>query len=200
MRRKLSHTATGPLNRPTEIRDQYTCRCLAVYPVYLGNLHADGTARMKTLLLIISHLVVGLIGFAAGIYVLPILTAPPAPETAEVQAIAAQAQFSGEFRRDLQGSDALHWGEGRVSIGRDAISLQGSIAPGPDYRLYLSPEFVETEAEFERLKGRMVQVGEVKTFENFVVPMSPAIDPAAYDSVIVWCESFGEFITAAKYR
>ena len=155
---------------------------------------------MKTPLLIVSHLVVGLIGFAAGIYVLPILTAPPPPETAEVQAIAAQARFSGEFRRDLEGSDALHWGEGTVSIGRDAISLQGSIAPGPDYRLYLSPEFVETEAEFERLKDRMVQVGDVKTFENFVVPMSPAIDPSAYNTAIVWCESFGEFITAAKYR
>lgn len=155
---------------------------------------------MKTPLLIISHLVVGLIGFAAGIYVLPILTAPPAPETAEVQAVAAQAQFTGEFRRDLEGSDALHWGEGTVSIGRDAISLQGRLAPGPDYRLYLSPEFVETEAAFERLKGRMVQVGDVKTFENFVVPMSPAIDPSAYNTAIVWCESFGEFITAAKYR
>ncbi len=155
---------------------------------------------MKTPLLIVSHLVVGLIGFAAGIYVLPILTAPPAPETAEVQAIAAQARFSGEFRRDLEGSDALHWGEGTISIGRDAISLQGSIAPGPDYRLYLSPEFVETEAEFERLKDRMVQVGDVKTFENFVVPMSPAIDPSAYNTAIVWCESFGEFISAAKYR
>ena len=103
---------------------------------------------MKTPLLIASHLLVGLVGFAAGIYLLPILTAPPAPEAAEVQAVAAQARFHGEFRRDLQGSDALHWGEGTVSIGSDAISLQGSIAPGPDYRLYLSPEFVETEAGF----------------------------------------------------
>ena len=155
---------------------------------------------MKAPLLIVSHLVVGLIGFAAGIYVLPILTAPPAPEAAEVEAVAAQAQFSGEFQRDLQGSDALHWGEGKVSVGRDAISLQGSIAPGPDYRLYLSPEFVETEAAFAQLKDRMIQVGEVKTFENFVVKVPPDIDPSAYNSVIVWCESFGEFITAARYR
>jgi hypothetical protein len=27
-----------------------------------------------------------------------------------------------------------------------------------------------------------------------------AIDPADYNSVIVWCESFGQFITAARYR
>ena len=80
------------------------------------------------------------------------------------------------------------------------VSLQGRIAPGPDYKLYLSPEFVETEADFIRLKRNMVQVGDVKTFENFVVALPESIDPSAYNSVIVWCESFGEFITAAEYR
>ena len=63
------------------------------------------------------------------------------------------------FRRDLDGSDFLHWGEGDVFVGRKLIALEGRIAPGPDYRLYLSPEFVETEADFARLKGSMVQVG-----------------------------------------
>ena len=85
-------------------------------------------------------------------------------------------------------------------MGREAITLAGKLAPGPDYKLYLSPEFVETEAEFLRLKSRMVRVGEVKTFENFVVPVPAGIDPAGYRAVVVWCERFGQFITAAKYR
>ena len=55
-------------------------------------------------------------------------------------------------------------------------------------------------AEFLRLKSRMVRVGEVKTFENFVVPVPAGIDPAGYSAVVVWCERFGQFITAAKYR
>jgi hypothetical protein len=46
----------------------------------------------------------------------------------------------------------------------------------------------------------MARVGDVKTFENFIVPVPKGIDPAAYRAVIVWCESFGQFITAAKYR
>jgi hypothetical protein len=46
----------------------------------------------------------------------------------------------------------------------------------------------------------MARIGDVRTFENFVVPVPEGIDPAAYNTVIVWCESFGEFITAAKYR
>lgn len=150
--------------------------------------------------LLVSHGIVAIAGFAAGIYALPILIAPPAPSHSEVTAAAEGARFSGEFRRDLKDSDMFHWGEGRVSIGGDAISLMGKLAPGPDYKLYLSPEFVETEAAFTHLKQRMVRVGDVKTFENFVVPVPPEVDPAQYNAVIVWCESFGEFITAARYR
>ncbi|TNI64966.1 hypothetical protein CF133_22955, partial [Aeromonas salmonicida] len=93
-----------------------------------------------------------------------------------------------------------HWGEGEVSVGPDAITLMGRLAPGPDYQLYLSPTFVESEADFARLKGQMVRVGPVKTFDNFIVPLPPEVDPARYTSVIIWCESFGQFITAARYR
>ena len=157
--------------------------------------------RTRTaLLLAVTHAAVAAAGFGAGIYALPILIAPPAPAASEVTAAAAQAKFTGTFRRDLKDSDALHWGEGRVSIGPDSVSLVGRLAPGPDYKLYLSPEFVETEADFARLKPRMVRVGDVRTFENFVVPVPEAIDVANYTTAIVWCESFGQFITAAKYR
>jgi hypothetical protein len=157
--------------------------------------------KKRTLLaFLISHGLVGAVGFAAGIYVLPILIAPPAPTFSDVTAAAAGANYSGEFRRDLKDSDALHWGEGKVSVGREAISFTGKLAPGPDYKLYLSPEFVETKEEFIRLKQRMVRVGDVKTFENFVVPVPSAVDPSQYSSVVIWCESFGQFITAAKYR
>ena len=46
----------------------------------------------------------------------------------------------------------------------------------------------------------MVRVGDVKTFENFVVPVPAGIEPAKFSTVIVWCETFSQFITAAKYR
>lgn len=154
----------------------------------------------KILLYGTSHTLALAIGFAAGIYLLPILTAPAAPTASEVSARSTTAQFKGEFRRDLKDSDLLHWGEGTVSVGRDVITLAGRIAPGPDYRLYLSPEFVETKADFLRLKSTMARVGEVRTFENFIVPVPAAIDPGAYTTVIIWCESFGQFISAARYR
>ena len=155
---------------------------------------------MKKLLLLASHLVALAVGFALGVYALPILIAPPAPSTADVAAQADEALFEGQFRRDLKDSDALHWGEGTVSIGRTSIALAGELAPGPDYKLYLSPEFVETEADFKRLKPGMVRVADVKTFKNFLVPLPEGVDPARYTTVIVWCETFSQFITAAKYR
>lgn len=152
------------------------------------------------LVLLLSHFVVGVIGFGSGIYVLPILTAPAAPTSAEVRAAAGDADFNGRFRRDLKGSDRLHWGEGSVSIGRQSISFDGEIAPGPDYKLYLSPEFVETEEDFLRLKPEMISVGKIRTFDNFIVALPDAIDPSRFNTVVVWCESFDQFITAARYQ
>lgn len=154
----------------------------------------------KFIILSVSHLAIAFAGFAAGIYFLPILIAPEPPSHATVQAMAAKADYSGQFVRNLAGSDRLHWGEGAVSVSTSEVSLSGSLAPGPDYKLYLSPEFVETEADFLRLKDQMVQVGGVKTFENFVVDVSPSISVADYSAVVIWCEAFGQFITAAKYQ
>lgn len=147
-----------------------------------------------------SHTTVAVAGFAAGVYVLPTLVAPPAPTAEAVGQAASAALFTGQFRRDLKDSDALHWGEGTVAISADAVSLMGRLSPGPDYKLYLSPEFVETEADVLRLKAQMVRVGDVKTFDNFVVPVPAGVDVARYRAVVVWCETFKEFITAARYR
>jgi hypothetical protein len=154
----------------------------------------------KLVLLTASHLLIAVLGFALGIYTLPILTAPDAPSDEQVADLVSQGEFSGEFQRGREGSDFLHWGEGTISIGRDFVVLQGEVAPGPDYKLYFSPEFVETEADFERVKPRMARVGDVKVFENFIVPVPETINPNQYNTVIVWCESFGEFITSARYQ
>jgi hypothetical protein len=155
---------------------------------------------MRKLLLAASHLFAVALGFALGVYTLPILIAPPAPSAAEVRAQADKATFKGQFRRDLRDSDALHWGEGTVSVSRTSIALAGELAPGPDYKLYLSPEFVETEADFKRLRPSMVRIGDVKTFRNFLIAVPESVDPGRYNTVIVWCERFSQFITAAQYR
>ena len=155
---------------------------------------------MRGLLLIFSHAVALVVGVALGIYLLPILTAAPAPDAEALRASTEQATFTGTFRRDLTDSDALHWGEGRLYVGADTIAFQGRLAPGPDYRLYLSPAFVDTEADFASRRAEMVEVGPVRSFGDFMLPVPKSIDPAQFSAAIVWCESFGQFITAAEYQ
>jgi hypothetical protein len=61
-------------------------------------------------------------------------------------------------------------------------------------------EFVEKKKDFSTIKGRSVRVGDVKTFENFIVAMPKSLDASRYNTAVVWCETFSMFITAAKYR
>jgi hypothetical protein len=154
----------------------------------------------KLILLVLSHALVLVVGFVLGVYTLPILVAPDGPTAAQLATHARAATFKGEFQRSRKDSDALHWGEGSVTVGPDSIALAGRLAPGPDYKLYLSPEFVETEADFLRLKPRMLRVGDVRSFDNFLVALPSSADPSRYTTVVIWCERFGEFITSAKYR
>lgn len=154
----------------------------------------------RFILLLVTHGAVFAAGFALGVYLLPILTAPPSVDRAMLAESAKAAMFQATFSRDLKGSDFLHWGEGTVSITPDKIVHEGELAPGPDYKLYLVPEFVEDEASFMKVKDRSLRVGDVKTFDGFIVDLPAGSDINAYTAVLVWCEAFGEFITAAKYR
>ncbi len=154
----------------------------------------------RWLILATTHVAMLALGFAAGIYALPILTAPPAPNGAALAAAVRQALYTGRFERRLKGSDFVHWGEGNVKVSRDRIAHIGRLSPGPDYKLYLAPRFVRTKDEFLAIKHMSRRVGDVKTFDGFIVSVSPDIDVGAFSTVVIWCESFNRFITAAEYQ
>ncbi len=154
----------------------------------------------RSLLWAATNLLFAAIGFMAGIYMLPILIAPAPASPAQLEAAKTEALYQGQFRRDLKGSDWLHWGEGTLAIGRRSVAFQGRLAPGPDYKLYFSPEFIDNATDFLRLKSSLVRVGDVRSFGDFVLPLPPEFDPSRYEAVVIWCEAFGQFITAARYR
>ena len=154
----------------------------------------------RVVLLTISHGLAMAGGLALGIYLLPILIAPDAPSDTEVAMISDKAIFTAQFKRDLPGSDFLHWGEGQLSISTRRISFAGKLAPGPDYRMYLTSQLALNEQEFLAIKDRAVYIGDIKTFDNFILNLPGNIDPADFNAVLVWCETFGEFITAANYQ
>ncbi len=155
---------------------------------------------MRWLLLSTTHAVVLIVGFALGVYFLPILTAPKGPAPEMLAAMSKDALYKTEFKRELKGSDFFHWGEGEVSVSADKIVHNGNLAPGPDYKLYLVRKFVEDEKEFLSIKDAALRVGDVNTFNGFILELPEDVDVSKYTTVLVWCEAFGEFITAAKYR
>ena len=68
------------------------------------------------------------------------------------------------------------------------------------YKLYLLDQFVEHEDEFEPIKDSAVRIGDVKTFGGFLIDIPEGVDVNDFNTVLVWCEAFGEFITAAQYQ
>lgn len=156
--------------------------------------------KLRWLVLLITHAAVLGLGFALGVYALPILIAPESADRANLQRTASGALFTGRFERNLKGSDFLHWGEGQVSLMRDKIVHQGRLSPGPDYKLYLATEFVDTKDGFLKIKGQAARIGDVKTFDGFLVDVPTGVDIASYTTVVIWCEAFSQFISSARYR
>jgi len=154
----------------------------------------------KILILLVSHGVTAGLAFLAGVYSLPIIMATPDPTSGALALTIKNTRYVATISESLEDSDWLHWGEGRFSLGDDYIVFQGQLAPGPAYRLYLSPTFIETEEDFLQQKSTMVEVGKVNSFGNYILPVPADITIENYNSVIIWCESFGQFITAAQFR
>ena len=98
---------------------------------------------MRLLRFLITHSMALALGVMLGIYLLPILTAPEGPSVSEVTSSSQQALYKTRFHKKVAGSDLIHWGEGDVSISKTSISLMGSLAPGPDYFLYLTKNLVD---------------------------------------------------------
>ncbi len=155
---------------------------------------------MKFLGFLVTHTIALVLGVALGIYLLPILTAPEGPSVSEVTSSSQQALYKTRFHKDVAGSDLIHWGEGAVSINKTNISLMGSLAPGPDYFLYLTKNLVDTRDSFLEIKADSLKVGPIRTFDNFIVPLDESVDLEQYGAIVVWCETFSQFITSASYR
>ena len=108
--------------------------------------------------------------------------------------------YTTRFDRDHEGSDYFHWGEGDVRVYESTITFKGELAPGPDYRLYLAPRYIENEVGFLAIKAQSLEVGPVKTFNDFAFTNVSALGDPALNTLVIWCEAFGEFVTSARFR
>ena len=65
-------------------------------------------------------------------------------------------------------------GEGTIHVTDSRIWLDGEVAPGPDYRLYLTKMQVSSKQEFLDIKDDALQIAPIKAFRNFSVSV-PAV-------------------------
>ncbi len=142
------------------------------------------------------------VGFALGIYFLPIIIASEGATETQLSAAKENALARASFIRDLKGSDSMHWGEGELLIsmedGQLYATLDGEVAPGPDYKIYLTPMFVDDKDSFLAIKQDSHKVADIDGFNNFrtMLPVSTKVDD--YTAVVIWCERFEKFITAGR--
>ena len=79
----------------------------------------------KKVILLFTHTIVLIMGFGLGVYFLPILTAPKSLDVSTINEYEQKATYQTEFVKELKGSDFLHWGEAKVTISDDKVTVNG---------------------------------------------------------------------------
>lgn len=153
----------------------------------------------------------GLLGVAVGAGVMltayPFVFPPPlASEAAPLAQADAAPQSTFRFDASAPGRDPIHWADGSGALIRTdqgwvlRLDANFKAGPGPNFWLYLNTRAVGEEGDFEADAGRM-RLAKLRSFEgaqNYLLPAS--IDPAAFHTVTVWCETFGAYIASGALR
>ena len=74
------------------------------------------------------------------------------------------------------------------------------MTPGPDYKLYRTPKYVDIKVGFEAIKAKIVSVGIIKAFENFGLPMPLSINANTYPAELARYEKFSMFISSTQLK
>ena len=151
--------------------------------------------------------VLGVVAGAAAMLIAYPFIFPP-PVAADAAPVARAAAIASTFRFDASapGRDAVHWADGTGSmIPTDdgwvlRLDANFKAGPGPNFWIYLNTRAVGDEGDF-LADGKRVRLAPLRAFEgaqNYVVPAT--LDPKAFHSVTVWCESFGAYIASGALR
>jgi hypothetical protein len=125
----------------------------------------------------------------------------PEAERAMPEMQGQQVAATGEFIR----ISPVHWAEGRVTIYQlpDNSKIMRfedfSSANGPDLRVVLSASDAPETAQDMRLNNLDLEIGRLKGnigSQNYTIP--PQIDLRQYNSVVIYCRSFGVIFSYAR--
>ena len=98
--------------------------------------------------------------------------------------------------------DLLHGdGEITLSVENDITynTLQVQFTLEPDYKLYLTPKYVDTTAVFEAMRAQKVPFYGSRHL-NFLPAIPPSVNANDYLPVLVWYEKFSMFMSSAQLK
>jgi len=141
-------------------------------------------------------------GFALGIFFYPYIFLADIVAVDKVENPAARKVVASGTFVHANPSDPIHYGKGKVTVFQDLLHLESDfeVGPGPKFHVYLVPEANVTPST-RVAQTRYVDLGRLKAFkgsQNY--PMPSGIDPARYQSVVIWCEQFGVLISPAALQ
>ncbi|KAB1770760.1 DM13 domain-containing protein, partial [Klebsiella pneumoniae] len=110
------------------------------------------------------------------------------------------ARYTGAFFKNQKGSNAVHWVDGKLYVSDQEIAFEGSIAPGPDYKIYLTKTQADDRNSFLKIKEESLYIGDLKNYGNFKKNLPNGVNIDEYTTVQIWCEKFEQFIGSAQYR
>ncbi len=150
--------------------------------------------------------ILGVIGGAVLMVVaFPFLFPPPmVNETVDNPSFTPVA--SAEFRQNVAGHDAVHWGRGDIRIyrkpsGNYVVEFQSNfeVGPGPNFWLYVNAEAdIDDENDFKADRER-ARITKIKSFSGSQVYEIPSDIVEAGAAISIWCESFDQYIASANY-
>jgi hypothetical protein len=148
------------------------------------------------------------LGAGAMLFLFPFLFPPPelseeSPAAMIADQTTGRTRIAFEFDRNAPGRDLIHWANGTGALIRTQqgwvlrFDQEFAAGPGPNYWIYFNKRAVGDEDDFNADAAR-VKMSQLRSFrggQNYSVPA--AIDPEAFHTITIWCESFGVYIGSA---
>jgi Electron transfer DM13 len=137
-------------------------------------------------------------GVALGFFFFPYVFPPP-PAAEQLSAADRGTLVANGAFIHVKPSDPFHYGKGKVSVYQRAVFLEPDfeVGPGPAFHVYLVPTANVRDAA--AVKDTMyVDLGGLRAFkgsQRYAIPAG--VDLKNYQSVVIWCETFGVLISPA---
>jgi Electron transfer DM13 len=137
-------------------------------------------------------------GVALGFFLFPYVFPPPTAAEQLSEADRSQPVATGNFIQ-VNPSDPIHYGKGKVSVYKRAVFLEPDfeVGPGPAYHVYLVPKQSVRDAAAVN-NSMYIDLGGLRAFkgsQRYAIPAG--VDLKNFASVVIWCERFAVLISPA---